>query len=425
MQRGLVVSDRLLLGAGSGDRAIVGLLAIGYAALAIISIIIFRVGNGTASIWLPNVFAVAIILRHPRLGLPAAGAAILVAALAANLALGTESGKSWLYAVTNLATVLLEVALIRKTLDTRSPVVSSARGYLLMLAAGGIVAPALIALPVAAFAATAAGGSFVHSFWDWTAAETLGFSMLLPALMLADRHGLRNLARRAVLARLVAVVGACVLIAAVVSDWMQFPFLLVGAPLLAAAVFCAPFELAVACTCVGMALLGLLTAGVIVGPNLTGGGFIHGFQLSVALLAALPLAAGLVMEQTRRDRRRIAESEQRFRRAMEDSAVGVAIIGLDGGILETNRAFAGMLGYTRPELEARTLLQVTHPDDTLAGSDMLANLSLGDKSSYRFEKRYVRKDGSAVWARVSGSVIHDTETGAPLYLVSQDRKSVV
>ncbi len=418
MQRGLVVLGRLFQGAGGGDRTVVGSLALGYAALAIISIILFRLGNGTASIWLPNVFAVAIILRNPRLGLAVAGLTVLGAAFAANLAFGTGTGKSWFYAVANLATVLLEVTLIRKALDTRSPTISGARSYLLMLAAGGIAAPALMALPVAAVV-TAPGGSFARSFGDWAAAETLSFAILFPALMLADRDGLRRLARRAALARLAAVIGACVLIAAVVSGWMQFPFLLVGAPLLVAAAFCAPFELAAAGACVGVALLALLTTGVIAGPDLTGGGFVHGFQLSVALLAALPLAAGLVMERTRRDRRRIAESEQRFRRAMEDSAIGVAIIGLDGRILETNRAFAGMLGYSRPELEARTVSQITHHDDMPAGSEIFRNLCSGEQSSYRFETRYVRKDGTAVWARVSGSVINDTETGAPLHLVSQ------
>ena len=43
----------------------------------------------------------------------------------------------------------------------------------------------------------------------------------------------------------------------------------------------------------------------------------------------------------------------------------------------------------------------------------------GEADSYQFEKRYVRKNGTAVWARLSGSVIRDSETGAPLHLVSQ------
>ena len=40
-------------------------------------------------------------------------------------------------------------------------------------------------------------------------------------------------------------------------------------------------------------------------------------------------------------------------------------------------------------------------------------------NSYHFEKRYLHKDGTPVWARLSGSVIRDSETGAPLHLVSQ------
>ena len=93
------------------------------------------------------------------------------------------------------------------------------------------------------------------------------------------------------------------------------------------------------------------------------GGFAFSFQLAVGIVVMLPLLGGLIIEQTRLDRRRIAESEQRFRRAMEDSAIGVVVVALDGRIVESNPSFAAMLGYSRAELETLTFFQITHPDD--------------------------------------------------------------
>jgi len=142
-------------------------------------------------------------------------------------------------------------------------------------------------------------------------------------------------------------------------------------------------------------------------------------QISDAMVAASLFLAAFFIRQIADDRRQIAESEQRFRRAMEDSAIGVAIVGLDGRIVQTNPAFAAMLGYSREEIEAKTFYQITHPDDLQIGRETMASLKEGKVSSFRFEKRYLRKDGSAVWAQLAGSVIRDEESGRPLYLVSQ------
>lgn len=142
-------------------------------------------------------------------------------------------------------------------------------------------------------------------------------------------------------------------------------------------------------------------------------------QLSIAVIGASLFLFALFVARIAEDHRQIAESEQRFRRAMEDSAIGVAIVGLDGRILQTNPAFAAMLGYSRAEIEALTFFQITHPDDLQIGRETMIALKEGTIDSFHFEKRYLRKDGTPVWAQLAGSVIREEETGRPLYLVSQ------
>nr|WP_250888549.1 PAS domain S-box protein [Mesorhizobium sp. dw_380] len=142
-------------------------------------------------------------------------------------------------------------------------------------------------------------------------------------------------------------------------------------------------------------------------------------QMSVAVAAGALFLAGLFVVRISDDRRQIAQSEQRFRRAMQDSAIGIAIVGLDGRILETNPAFAAMLGYSREEIEALTFFQITHPDDLQIGRETMDGLKAGTVNAFQFEKRYLRKDGTPVWAHLAGSVIRDETSGRPLYLVSQ------
>ncbi|WP_258607582.1 PAS domain S-box protein [Mesorhizobium sp. AR10] len=142
-------------------------------------------------------------------------------------------------------------------------------------------------------------------------------------------------------------------------------------------------------------------------------------QISVTIAAGAVFILILFIRRIVDDRRQIAESEQRFRRAMEDSAIGVVIVGLDGRIIQTNPAFAAMLDYAREELETLTFFQITHPDDLQIGKETMEKLREGKVDSFRFEKRYLRKDGTPVWAQLAGSVIREEGSGRPLYLVSQ------
>lgn len=137
--------------------------------------------------------------------------------------------------------------------------------------------------------------------------------------------------------------------------------------------------------------------------------------VSLATMILIGLFIGKIVQ----DRYRLAESEQKFRRAMYDSTIGVSIVALDGSIVEANPALAAMLGYTKSELETLTFIDITHADDVHVGSDIMAEVFSGAVDTYRFEKRYVRSDGTPFWVLLSGSVIRDRDNGRPLYLVSQ------
>jgi PAS domain S-box-containing protein len=114
----------------------------------------------------------------------------------------------------------------------------------------------------------------------------------------------------------------------------------------------------------------------------------------------------------------LAESEERFRQAFEHAAIGMAVSGPGGRWLQVNRALCDMLGFTQEELLDRSFHELTHPDDLELDLESLRRLFAGEISSYRMEKRYLRKDGQLVRAQLTRSVVRNSD-GMPLYAIAQ------
>ncbi len=113
------------------------------------------------------------------------------------------------------------------------------------------------------------------------------------------------------------------------------------------------------------------------------------------------------------------EARERFRRIFDDSFAGIALIGLDGRILEANRPLGAFLGMTPDELVGRhTLTEFAEPEGIARIRDSVERVYSGDSDNYRDEIRVKRADGKMVWVDLTISVIRD-EDGKPLYRLSQ------
>ncbi|MGE4364468.1 MAG: EAL domain-containing protein [Mycolicibacterium sp.] len=95
-----------------------------------------------------------------------------------------------------------------------------------------------------------------------------------------------------------------------------------------------------------------------------------------------------------------------FELALTHSPIGMAVVGLDGGFLRTNRALRAMLGYSRGTLADMTFQQITHPDDLDADLAMVAECLEGRRRSYRIDKRYIAADGHIVWCALTVVLVH-------------------
>src|ERR1700749_1141995 len=110
-----------------------------------------------------------------------------------------------------------------------------------------------------------------------------------------------------------------------------------------------------------------------------------------------PIVRGMAHDVTERRRAELAlrESEERYRTLFEKTVTGVAMISMEGEIIECNDAWAHMFGYmTAAECrEIRTQKHYVDPADRVAVLDELRRTG----SMTNKELRLVRADGSPLW----------------------------
>ncbi len=82
-----------------------------------------------------------------------------------------------------------------------------------------------------------------------------------------------------------------------------------------------------------------------------------------------------------------------------------------------NAAVEALLGRTEDELVGHAWTEYTHPDEIPLGQIVLARLAAGH-DTYEDERRYLRPDGTVVWASINVTLVRD-ERGKPDYFYSQ------
>ncbi len=110
------------------------------------------------------------------------------------------------------------------------------------------------------------------------------------------------------------------------------------------------------------------------------------------------------------------ESEDKFRDVFESANVGKSIT-LPTGEIFVNEAFSALLGYSQEELRNKAWQELTPADEIGTIQAILVPLLNGEKDSARFEKRYIHKNGSHVWADVSVAIRRDGD-GKPLHFIT-------
>jgi PAS domain S-box-containing protein len=96
--------------------------------------------------------------------------------------------------------------------------------------------------------------------------------------------------------------------------------------------------------------------------------------------------------------------------------LGVGYATRDGAFIWCNEAFDRMLGLRPGEHKNKSIRELTHASDMDASAELLNELWEGRSSSYTLDKRYVRRDSSELWVRVTAAMVRTPE-GEPVCTV--------
>ncbi len=97
----------------------------------------------------------------------------------------------------------------------------------------------------------------------------------------------------------------------------------------------------------------------------------------------------------------------------EANPVGIGIYDSQGHMVRVNQKMCELLGYTEEELAQ---VDPTHPEDREEGVWLFRELVEGKRDSYQREKRYIRKDGTVIWAELTAAALKD-ENGRTQFIV--------
>jgi two-component system cell cycle sensor histidine kinase/response regulator CckA len=113
----------------------------------------------------------------------------------------------------------------------------------------------------------------------------------------------------------------------------------------------------------------------------------------------------------------LVESERLYQSTFDAAPVGIVHVGLDGKWLRVNQRLSDLLGYSCEELESGVVQKLMETEEVDGEAESLREMAAGTADHHVVEeKRYPRRSGGFVWARLSMSVHRDTEGHAQHFI---------
>ncbi len=100
-------------------------------------------------------------------------------------------------------------------------------------------------------------------------------------------------------------------------------------------------------------------------------------------------------------------SEARLREIFRHATIGMSVTDALGHFVEVNPAFCEITGYSAEELTRMTFMSITHADDRELNLEIGKLAESRGQSAFQVKKRYVRKDGTVIWVRVSVTFVEN------------------
>jgi len=403
------------------NRTIALSLGLGICLVALLCLKISPISSNLATIWLPTALLSSVLFhRHyrewPVLLLCAALGILMADVISGYLPSGNIINPHYLAnMLNNLIEASISAALLRHKLDSQEPL-AKLSDWINFLSIAVIFTPLFGAVLMIVFNSTEL--NTVREFTTWYISEAVATVALLPVGLLFRRDYFQQLQAPGRLKNLLITLFITLFTSVMAMQWIPFPFAFIILPLLLAAIRLPQLDAFIVFLSVTLIITPLQPNQIVtIVPGMFG--LADGLVFVPLLLILLPInVVTMVMHALRVEKSNIIESENRFRHAMEYSAIGMALVSPDGHWLQVNKALCDLLGYQENELKKSTFQQITHPDDLERDLRQKQRLLDGDIVNYMLEKRYLCRNGEMVWTLLTVSVVRN-EAEEPLYFISQ------
>ena len=373
-----------------------------------------RFGTLLAPLWFPTSIMMVAFYRHAGKMWPGIALACSFGNILASWMLFSWGSLNLVYTFVNIIEACVGALLLRKLLPWYNPL-QNLNDWIRLAVCSALIPPLVGGVLVYLLVPNAEP---LRNFLIWVLSESIGALALVPlGLLFKPHYLLRHRNPKLLLETLVTTVITLVLCWAAIT-WLPWPFTCVIVLLMWSAVRLPRMEayLVFLATIMMVSLMMARNPASITPQNVIVAFNAPWLPFLMMLLPANVMT--MVMYAFRAERKHITESEERFRNAMEYSAIGMALVGIEGQWLQANKALCNFLGYSQTELQSLTFQQLTWPEDLNTDLEQLEQLVSGEINTYTLEKRYYTRNGEVVWALLAVSVVRHAD-GTPLYFIAQ------
>lgn len=131
-------------------------------------------------------------------------------------------------------------------------------------------------------------------------------------------------------------------------------------------------------------------------------------------------AQGIVRDITedKQLKKQVEDQKNKLSIIINNSPIGIALSKVNKkGLLLINQSLLDMLGYTSEEFNNLDVQDITHPEDEPLSKSYREKIFNGEIDRYNLEKRYIKKDGSILWAKTNVIAVNN-RSGQIDYLVA-------
>ena len=125
--------------------------------------------------------------------------------------------------------------------------------------------------------------------------------------------------------------------------------------------------------------------------------------------------------QAARHVEQLAESERRFHSAFTHASIGMALVSVNGVVLQVNRALCALLGHDESDVVAHRFTEFLFAEDAGILNEQIARVTVHDVESMSVELRCRHRRGREVWVSLHCGFFNGADVGeACLILQVQD-----